>query len=181
MGTVIILRFIPKLRVWIRGGARPVWLQSPVLYHYVGYILSSLKRWVGVWLTRKALEFLIYYVLRNVKGLEIGPWEWRKKMERGTGRKVLNWSCNLVVASLALLKCSTEFWNVGVTDWLKIFFYQCCFPPKTCVLTWSLLVVSFICVENYVLILTLHLPSYHPLPTWKSFVSLMSAITNDVR
>lgn len=58
-----------------------------------------------MWLTGRPSDGLIYCVVRKVKGLEIGPWEWRKKIKRGTEteEKVLNCNCDVVVASLALL------------------------------------------------------------------------------
>lgn len=36
---------------------------------------------------REALECLNYCVVRKAKGLEIGPWEWRKKIEGETEKE----------------------------------------------------------------------------------------------
>lgn len=75
-----------------------------------------------MWLTRKARDFLIYYVVRKMKGgLEIGQWELRRRSERETRYKkegkVLNCHCDLVMASLSLLPRSAElFWTAKATD-----------------------------------------------------------------
>ena len=95
--------------------------KAHVVHHYVGCI-APFKKLVGVWLTRKARDFLIYYVVRKMKGgLEIGQWELRRRRERETRYKkegkVLNCHCNLVTASLSLLPRSAElFWNGKATD-----------------------------------------------------------------
>lgn len=77
---------------------------------------------MGVLLRRKVQDFLVYYVVRKIKGgLEIGQGELRKSSERQmkykNEGKVLNCHCNLVMASLSLLpRSAVLFWTVRVTD-----------------------------------------------------------------
>lgn len=71
------------------------------------------------------------------------------------------------------------FWSVSVAHWLESVFCPFCFPLRTCVLTWSFLIVSFVHVEKEVL-RTLSLRSSRPAPCATSFISLMCARASDV-